>query len=492
MRKQTKLVAVLSAAALLAIGASMTSFAAGWQKNDDGTWSYYDSDDEMVAGEWKKDGAKWFYLDDDGIMLTDSWVDDEYYVNESGAMIVNDWKKTVADEDIEDPEDDGEGWYYFDSKGKKVTTSKKVAGKTYYFNSDGKMEDGWFADDNNTYYLGGEDDGARKSGWLWLEKPETDDTVSTGCDDDCDACDEEGWYYFGSDGKMYQDAKKKKVNGKYYFFNEHGQMLYEWINGAQVDVGSNAQLDGSNPGGATIGEMIYTNVVEEGWRADGWYEIDGSEDVGTNNDTDWYYFKDGEAKKAVASDKNGLKDDTSDVFRARIKVEGKYFCFDQKGRMKTGLQFIGNDMYYFDTNGYMKTGKIASVEEENDSYSYYFITKQGDNGKGYTGEKDGYLYWKGKRLEAQDDYAVYKVDGKFYLVNNKGKCQKSTSKGYDVENTGATDLKFTFKDKSYEIKDMESQTDKAYTAEIELIDSKIVSNGNKATSSDKGYSIVAN
>lgn len=30
MRKQTKLVAVLSAASLLAIGASMTSFAKGW------------------------------------------------------------------------------------------------------------------------------------------------------------------------------------------------------------------------------------------------------------------------------------------------------------------------------------------------------------------------------------------------------------------------------------------------------------------------------
>ena len=36
MRKQTKLVAVLSAAALLAMGASMTSFAAGWEKDDAG------------------------------------------------------------------------------------------------------------------------------------------------------------------------------------------------------------------------------------------------------------------------------------------------------------------------------------------------------------------------------------------------------------------------------------------------------------------------
>ena len=54
MRKQTKLVAVLSAAALLAMGASMTSFAAGWEKDDAGVWHYYDSDDEMVTGEWKK------------------------------------------------------------------------------------------------------------------------------------------------------------------------------------------------------------------------------------------------------------------------------------------------------------------------------------------------------------------------------------------------------------------------------------------------------
>ena len=77
MRKQTKLVAVLSAAALLAVGASMTSFA-GWEKDEDGIWHYYDSDDEMVTGEWRKDGSKWFYLDDDGNMATDAWVDDEY------------------------------------------------------------------------------------------------------------------------------------------------------------------------------------------------------------------------------------------------------------------------------------------------------------------------------------------------------------------------------------------------------------------------------
>ena len=93
MRKQTKLVAVLSAAALLAMGASMTSFAAGWEKDDAGVWHYYDSDDEMVTDEWKKDGGKWFHLDEDGEMETDTWVDDDYYVAEDGHMLTNEWKR---------------------------------------------------------------------------------------------------------------------------------------------------------------------------------------------------------------------------------------------------------------------------------------------------------------------------------------------------------------------------------------------------------------
>ena len=214
MRKQTKLVAVLSAAALLAMGASMTSFAAGWQKDDAGVWHYYDSDDEMVTGEWKKDGGKWFYLDEDGDMLTDAWVDDDYYVDESGAMLTNAWKYTVSDEDQDEPDEDGERWFYFNNKGKKVVNdTKKINGKTYLFD---KMEFGW-QQDNNTgdmYYYGDENDGARtESKWLWLERSgnlsdeDLDDGQNKGlCDDtSSDPCDDEGWYWFQSSGKMYKD-----------------------------------------------------------------------------------------------------------------------------------------------------------------------------------------------------------------------------------------------------------------------------------------------
>ena len=452
MRKQTKLVAVLSAAALLAVGASMTSFA-GWEKDEDGIWHYYDSDDEMVEDEWRKDGSKWFYLDEDGNMLTDAWVDDDYYVGADGAMLKNTWIKTVADEDIDDPEEDGDHWYYFGTNGKKITDeSKKINGKTYFFDEDGKMEDGWYEKNGEVYYLGEEDEGWRaESQWLWLERPgnfDEDDQHEEAANflncsnNSSDMCDDEGWYYFGSGGKLYRDASKKKVNGKYYFFNAHGQMLYEWINGSAVDRGSNAQLDGDKAG-ATASEMFYYNVVEEGWRGDGWYEIDGAEDMDADSDTDWYYIDDGEITYAEAEDlASGLTDDGDPVYamRKKIKASGnKYFCFNEKGQMQTGLQYVPDDggFYFFDENGYQKTGRVASVECEDDDYSFYFTTTNGKNGLGYTGEKDNYLYFNGKRLEADDDYRFYIVNGKVYLVNTKGKIQKATGDGKeydDIEN----------------------------------------------------------
>ena len=451
MRKQTKLVAVLSAAALLAMGASMTSFAAGWQKDDAGVWHYYDSDDEMVTGEWKKDGGKWFYLDEDGDMAVDQWIDDEYYVGDDGAMLTNAWKYTMSDDDQDDPDEDGENWYYFNNKGKKVAAeTKKINGKTYLFDSDGKMEYGWQYEGGNMYYYGDEMDGARtESQWLWLSKSgslDSDETdhqdIFPGCNDNNEEmCDDEGWYWFQSSGKMYNGAAKKKINGKFYMFNEHGQMLYEWINNTNtVKYGSNAELDGEHKKQATASNMLYYNAVEEGWRGDGWYEMDGSEDMGTDSDTDWYLIDDGEITYAKASDFAGVTDNDGKkiyVMRKKVKVSGnKYFAFNEKGQMQDGLQFVKNDggFFYFDENGYMKTGKVASVECDDDDYTFFFTTKNGKNGIGYTGEKDGYLYYNGKRLEADDDYRFFYVEGKVYLVNNKGKVQKATgTKGRDFD-----------------------------------------------------------
>ena len=101
MRKQTKLAVVVSAAALVAIGASMTAMAAaGWQQ-ENGQWVYLNSNGDYVYDEWKRSGDNYFYLGSDGYMVTDSLIDDNgnyYYVDANGAMVKNDWKPVAADD----------------------------------------------------------------------------------------------------------------------------------------------------------------------------------------------------------------------------------------------------------------------------------------------------------------------------------------------------------------------------------------------------------
>ncbi|NBI73679.1 glucan-binding protein, partial [Clostridiaceae bacterium] len=355
---------------------------------------------------------------------------------------------------------------------KKISNDKKkIGGKTYFFNEDGEMLSGWYAPngkDGEVYYLGEEDEGWRaENQWLWLERPtdeDADDNEWSDPDDECKvSCDDEGWYWFGSDGKMFRDASKKKtINGKHYYFNEHGQMLYEWINtkdGNTIDgVVAEEQkatldsLEEATPSEAqkvksdTVGDMRYANQVEDGSRTNGWYEIEGSQDARSDGDTDWYFFKDGKAKKAdsddlVEVDDKAVTDDGALVYRARIKCDGKYFCFNELGQMQTGLQLINGYFYYFDDNGYMKTGKVADVEEaDDDVYTYYFETKNNGNGRGISTIKDGYLYWNGKRVEADDDYALYWLGGEeIYLVNSKGKVQK-TPKKYALDSVSGDDI----------------------------------------------------
>ena len=133
MKKQTKLVAVLSTASLLAIGASMTSFAAtGWVE-ENGTWVYYNRDGELATDSWKKSGNSWYWLDDNGEMAVDQLIEDDgdyYYVDINGVMATNQWV-AIENEDAGDDDEPDQNWYYFQANGKALkNTSDKVALKT--------------------------------------------------------------------------------------------------------------------------------------------------------------------------------------------------------------------------------------------------------------------------------------------------------------------------------------------------------------------------
>ena len=436
MRKQTKLAVGVSAAALLAIGASMTSFAEtrGWVNEGD-AWYYYDNSGDYVTDRWKSYNGNYFYLGDEGYMLTNQLVEDGdnyYYVDANGAMVKNTWVAIAADEDEE--EDVDYRWYYFGSSGKayKDSTGKTINGKKYGFDEEGKMLFG-FVDANGssinteddailscTYYFGTNDDGARHSGWLRYE----DGFDST----DYDELDYAYyWFNFDSNGKKRTDITKK-INGAWYNFDENGVMITEWADGA-----------------ATASESRYFNEnLENGsLEKNAWVWTDAPESWGID-DTDEHWFR---------TDNKGyiITDQTK-------KINSKWYVFNEYGIMQYGLVELDQDkvsgaklvqaydedateaedlyadsgnFYYFSDNeesdGAMKTGSSITISLADDDYVFGF-TKT--SGVAYSGVENNKVYRNGIRQEADDDKYAVVLGGKGtevneYLVNSTGTRMKA-------------------------------------------------------------------
>ena len=89
--------------------------------------------------------------------------------------------------------------------------------------------------------------------------------------------------------------------------------------------------------------------------------------------------------------------------------------------MQTGLQYIRKTaaFYYFDENGYMQTAR-SKCRGDDDAYNFYFNHKERQERPGLTGEKDNYLYFDGKRLEADDDYRLYLLRWKISTCKQQG------------------------------------------------------------------------
>ncbi|PXX42343.1 glucan-binding YG repeat protein [Hungatella effluvii] len=429
MRKQTKLVAVLSAAALLAIGASMTSFAAtGWAE-ENGTWVYYDKDGNKVTDEWKKSGNNWFYLNDDGEMATETLVEDDdnyYYVDANGVMVANRWVQ-IANEDDDDEDAPDSYWYFFQSNGKAYTAPsdndtsfKNINGKKYAFDEEGKMLFGWvngsstrmtddedWKNEDTLYYCGGQDDGARATGWAQIHVIDTEE------DDE----DQDYWFWFQSNGKklMAEDGnniKEKTINGKKYGFNSWGKMVSGWSDDA-------TNSDAATP--ANGADYKYFSSAEDGARkTKGWFKVVPSSGLNSDDhDTDtenWYY-----------ADGKGF------LYASVLKsINGKTYAFDEDGAMINGLvcldvednvirDIIDDDIdtednldsliesgvgaiYYFGNgeDGSMKTG-TQNLTIDGDSFTFLF-NKSGDNkGQGVTGLKDKAFYTMGKKVKASSD-----------------------------------------------------------------------------------------
>ena len=458
MRKQTKLVAVLSTAALLAIGASMTSFAAqGWAE-EDGTWVYYDRNGDRVTDKWAKSGNNWYYLDSDGEMAIDTLIEDGdnyYYVDINGVMASNQWV-AIENEDAGEDDEPDNYWYYFQANGKALKNSgdnvslKTINGKKYAFDDEGKMLYGWVASDNaeridNTdgdafkdgvYYFGGADDGAMTVGWLQMDityEEATNDEYKYVAPVFTDDEDQSRWFYFKSNGKkIYADngeeTKEKTINGKKYAFDQNGAMVAEW----SMDETKVATADmPATPGEASTAKYSqawrYFNSVEDGSRVSkGWFKVVSAEylnDDKYNDDEDSWYYADG----------------SGNLYAGEFKtIKGKKYAFRNDGRMIDGLKFINpkdltkvyadddsdhpfdteddfidsalwyaannyNCYYFGDGNdGAMKTNK-TNITIDGDNFNFYFDKSGSSKGAGVNGEKDDKYYLGGMLLKAGSD-----------------------------------------------------------------------------------------
>ena len=354
MRKQTKVVAVASAAALLAIGASMTSFAAtGWVE-EDGTWYFYDNDGNRVEDAWKKSGENWYWLDGEegGAMAMEKIVEDDddiYYVDANGVMVRNTWVKVVNEEQDEDEDPAEYHYYYMQSNGKAYKASDRGAirfrtidGKRYAFDEDGKMLYGWVNDSGErqsdddgwetaTYYLGNWDEGDMKIGWQKIY-------VYDGDEDD----DMEHWFNFKSNGKKrakdddnFNEFKEEKINGKRYGFDSRGVMTYEWALATKGESGASW---------ASTSSWRYFNNAEDGARVTkGWFKV-----VAPSEDND-NVFKTGYGEHTFAED--DADDENERWYYANgdgileagkiKKIKGKYYGFRPDGDKKAAAMLSG-------------------------------------------------------------------------------------------------------------------------------------------------------
>ncbi len=427
-RKFTTLAVLSTTAVLTAVlpsipawipGTVQTAFgaSAGWVE-EDGELRYRDSDGYYLTDTWKKKDGEWYYLGEDGRLTRSSMVD-EYYVDADGKRVVNCW----IGEDGEEWDDESPDtfWYYFGKDGKAVTSRWQVIdGKYYYFNEESHMQTGKIELDGFTYYLGEENDGVMKTGWIQLEN-ESDDPDN-----------ELVWHYFDGNGRMVMNQIDRKIENHYYTF-ENGILQTGWYQLPASDSANATGTEGENnlasasnatDASATSVPQIssYQYYEEDGKRANGWYTIEGAPEISEEGELFKFYFKNGAPYYA----QTGVQ---------TFSVESRRYGFNTRGEMQTGLQEVTLEdgttaNFYFGEDGVMKTGRQSIYDEDLDeTQSWFFYTDGGNKGQGVHGVRDNSVYRRGLRLDADRDlrYAPADLDGTLYLVNTSGAIQKASA-----------------------------------------------------------------
>lgn len=333
----------------------------GWLlSNND--WYMFDSEGVMITG-WN--GS--YYFDENGKMMKNAFTPDNYCVGSSGAYLTNCWfkhdgKDYYADNNGHIVKNKWIGSYYLGSDGAMVTNTFTPDG--YYCGSDGAyVTNCWIKVNDKDYYMNASGK-VTKNAWIGDYYLDSNGYIVKNAWIGSYYLDQDGkyvrnaftpdGYYCGSDG-AYVTNCWVKVNGKYYYMNAVGKVTKNaWVGSYYLGSDGAMLTNTYTPDGYYVGsDGLWTPAkwIQSGnkwWyrHSDGSYTTNDFEVIGNQR----YYF-----------DSNGY------MVTGWQCISGQWYYFDSNGFYQTGEHFINGEYYYFNNQGIMQTGYAEDGWEYNSS-----------------------------------------------------------------------------------------------------------------------------
>ncbi|KDB00249.1 glucosyltransferase-I [Apilactobacillus kunkeei EFB6] len=228
--------------------------------------------------------------------------------------------------------------------------------------------------------------------------------------------DNGNWYYIGADGNFVKSPEK--INGVNYYFVSNGVNLRDFI---YRDPDGKMYYYQSNGAMATIAGYYYSNNMGH----ELYINKDGTVHTGLliNGDNEQYYDANGYQVKGDIVVINGKRKYFEPTLGNMVKkgyvcYENNWYYADKNGDFVTGIQKIGTDYSYFNSEGIQEKNTFAlrngkMVYFDNDLGNMARDTFINRNGKIYYADDNGYLLKgyqdiNGTKVFFNDDYTQLK------------------------------------------------------------------------------------
>ena len=401
----------------------------GWAYTSNGEWIYAKGSGELLTGEQKIDGKK-YYFDEEGHRLTG-------LVTVDGVNYIYGADGVYQKKAVEGWNEAGGYWYYV-KDGAFLTGEQKI-GKFYYaFYSDGELKVDRADDSRKTVY----DTNGRRVNKGWVKA-------------------EGYWYYIDSETHTYVTGYNE-IDGKAYYFDSYGRLDYSQN---YVDYYDDVIYSTDKNGVYTkkkitskwfimYQECYYYKDIT-GWVGEN-YVYDGK--LATNEVVDGKYLVDAKGnwvKKQgwYESRINMYGFKTSSTFYVKknktaavsewLQIDGKWYYFNEKGKLQKGPMFQGNVLYFMD----QETGKyLRTVKNPDDGWykaggEWYYVScheivhwsQLYEHGSSYFIQSDGTMmtdefgyYYSASPYYGKDGKAAFeltgwqKINNKWYYFGNNG------------------------------------------------------------------------